>query len=253
MTPQWVHVLYATFALGGVAVYFLMPRVGRSMRTAGLLFGLAALAGTAVLCTNTFLAPTGFSGLFWVSAVIALSAAVKVVTHPKPVYSALYFVVVVLAITPLVIAQAAEFLAVAMVIIYAGAILVTYVFVIMLAQQGGQPAYDRQAREPFVAVFAGFVTMALIAGYTAQLPEGWWLSQSSADSSDVSIMDSEDNTSQVGRAMLTQYVVSLEIAGVLLLVAMVGAIVVSKKRVPADEAAAPRRPPGEIGREVAPF
>ena len=95
--------------------------------------------------------------------------------------------------------------------------------------------------------------MALIAGYTAQLPEGWWVSQSSADSSAVDIEDPTDNTSQVGRTMLTQYVVSLEIAGVLLLVAMVGAIAVSKKRVPTDEHAPPPRPPGEIGREVAPF
>ena len=253
MTPQWVYVLYATFALGGVAVYFLMPRVGRSMKPAGVLFGLAALAGIAVLCTNSFLAPSGFSGLFWVSAVIALSAAVKVVTHPKPVYSALYFVLVVLAITPLVIVQAAEFLAIAMIIIYAGAILVTYVFVIMLAQQGGQSAYDHRAREPFVAVFAGFVTMALVAGYTARLPDGWWASQSSEASVAVDNDVPADNTSQVGRTMLTQYVVSLEIAGVLLLVAMIGAIAVSKKRVPTDEAAPPRRPPGEIGREVAPY
>lgn len=223
------------------------------MKSAGLLFGLAALAGSAVLCTDSLIAPSGFSGLFWVSAVVAVSAAVKVVTHPKPVYSALYFVLVVLAITPLVVVQAAEFLAVAMVIIYAGAILVTYVFVIMLAQQGGQAAYDHSAREPFVAVFAGFLTMALIAGYTAELPEGWWTTQSSSDVSYSDIEDPEDNTWQVGRTMLTQYVVSLEIAGVLLLVAMVGAIAVSKKRVPTDEAAPRRRPPGEIGREVAPF
>lgn len=253
MTPPWAYLLYATFALGGLAVYLLMPGVGRSTKSAGLLFGLAALAGTIVLCANDLLAPMGFSVLFWVSAAIALVAAVKVITHPKPVYSALYFVLVVLALTPLVIAQAAEFLAIAMVIIYAGAILVTYVFVIMLAQQGGQAAYDQRAREPFVAVFAGFLTMALIAGSAARLPHGWWIVQSSSESSAVGLEDPGDNTSQIGRKMLTDYVVSLEVAGVLLLIAMVGAIAMSKKRVPTLETAAARRPPGEVGREVAPY
>jgi len=254
LTPQWGYLLYATFALGGLALYLLMPRdEGRDKKSAGLLFGVAALAGVAVLGTDKLLAPTGFSVLFWVSATIALAAAVKVITHPKPVYNALYFVLVVLAITPLVVIQAAEFLAVAMVIIYAGAILVTYVFVIMLAQQGGQSAYDHRAREPFVAVFAGFLTMALVAGYTTQLPQAWWASQTSTDADVVGLVAAADNTSRIGRMMLTQYVVSLELAGVLMLIAMVGAIAVSRKRIPTEETQPPRRPPGEIGREVAPF
>ena len=55
--------------------------------------------------------------------------------HPRPVYSAVYFVLVVLATTGLCVLAAAEFLAAALVIVYGGAIMVTYIFVIMLAQQ----------------------------------------------------------------------------------------------------------------------
>ena len=53
-----------------------------------------------------------------------------------------------------------------------------------------------------------------------------------------------DNTAQVGRVLMTEYVIAFELAGVLLLVAMVGAIAISKKRVPSDEAVSETRPPG---------
>jgi NADH-quinone oxidoreductase subunit J len=85
-----------------------------------------------------------------------------VVTHPRPVYSALYFVLTVFATAGLFILLWAEFMAAALVIIYAGAILVTYVFVIMLAAstiQGGVEKlneYDAYSRDPIVASAVGF-------------------------------------------------------------------------------------------------
>ena len=107
---------------------------------------------------------------FSLFAAMAILAATRVITHPKPVYSAIYFVAVVIAVAALLVLQEAEFLAVALVIIYAGAILVTYLFVIMLAQQPGSPIYDRRTREPFLAVVVGFVLMAMIAGRAGELP-----------------------------------------------------------------------------------
>ena len=65
--------------------------------------------------------------------------AIRVVTHPKPVYSALYFVLTVFASAGLFVLLWAEFMAAALVLIYAGAILVTYVFVIMLAAEAPPP------------------------------------------------------------------------------------------------------------------
>src|SRR6185503_7620582 len=76
---------------------------------------------------------------FWIFSAIALLGALRVVTHPRPVYAALYFVLTVFATAGLFILLWAEFMAAALVLIYAGAILVTYVFVIMLA---AQPAED---------------------------------------------------------------------------------------------------------------
>ena len=121
----------------------------------------------------------------------------------------------------------------------------------MLSQQSGQPIYDRRAREPLVAVLGGFLTMAVIAGQMASLPEE---AVGAARLAAVTrAADETDNTMQVGGLMMTQYVVAFELAGVLLLVAMVGAIAISKKRVPSEEAALEVPPPGQIGRDAAPF
>jgi NADH-quinone oxidoreductase subunit J len=221
-----------------------------------------------ILCASQLHRSDGSHVFFYLSSFVVLASAVKVITHEKPVYSALYFVLTVIAITPLLLLQEAEFLAIALVIIYAGAILVTYVFVIMLAQQGGQPVYDRRAREPFLAVFGGFLTMAIVAGQMANLPDESFVTGPSAslvDAGEPAVNASAstpanapandpDNTFQVGAIMMTDYVVAFEIAGVLLLVAMVGAIAMSKKRVIADESqTTDTKKRGQIGREVAPY
>ena len=57
----------------------------------------------------------------------------------------------------------------------------------------------------------------------------------------------------IGQAMLTNYVITLEVAGVLLLVAIIGAIAIAKKSIPAEEVPAEEKPLGQIGREVPPF
>jgi NADH:ubiquinone oxidoreductase subunit 6 (subunit J) len=97
---------------------------------------------------------------FIIFAAIAVVAAVRVVTHPRPIYSALYFVLVVLAVTGLCVLATATFLAAALVIVYGGAILVVYLFVIMLAQQGGMAPYDATSREPLAAVTLAFLIAA---------------------------------------------------------------------------------------------
>src|SRR4030095_6722893 len=72
---------------------------------------------------------------FAVFSLIAIASAGRMITHNRPVYSALYFIMVVLSSAALFLMLQAEFMAFALVIVYAGAILITYMFVIMLAQQ----------------------------------------------------------------------------------------------------------------------
>lgn len=256
MTPATSYLLYMVFALGGAAVYLLLPKGDRSHLAAGGVIGLLAIIAWLVVLAVGIVAPEGTSVLFYLFATIAIVAAVRVVTHPKPVYSAVYFVLVVVAVAALLLLQHAEFLAIALLIIYAGAILVTYLFVIMLSQQGGETVYDRHSREPVLAVLAGFALMAAIAGHVGEVPASASASVRvvpAADQPGEVYQAQPGNTYAIGSAVMTRYVVALEIAGVLLLVSMVGAISLSRKKVPSEIVDAERKPIGQAGREVEPY
>lgn len=161
---------------------------------------------------------------FYIFAAIAVIGSVRVVTHPRPVYAALYFVLVVLSVAGLFLIVGSEFLAAALVVVYAGAILVTYLFVIMLAQQGGAADYDVAAREPALAVIAAFALLAaILALATSEVPVPG-----------PETLTLESNSAAVGMELYSYHLVSLELAAVLLLVAMVGAITVAMKQLPAQ-------------------
>ena len=156
-------------------------------------------------------------------ALIGLWGGVRVITHRRPVYSALYFLLVIVSVAVELVLLEAQFLAAALVIIYAGAILVTYLFVIMLAQQAEETAYDRQAREPLIGTLTGIVLLALIAARLL-LPAPAAVSAAPAVAAEV------DSVGYVGTHLLTHYVVGVEVAAILLLAAMVGAIAIARRK-----------------------
>ncbi len=248
----WVYLIAA---LGAIATYLRLPRSGRPTRVAGVLLGAAALGGLLLFSVLHSGAADG-TVLFCIFAAIALGGATAVITQTRAVYSALYFVVVILAVAGLLVLLAAEFLAAALVIIYAGAILVTYVFVIMLASQSGDLRYDRRAREPLPACLAGFLLMGAVGGVLGGPAEGFSRSpQAELLIARQSVSDpAAGNTELVGAVLMTRYVVVLEVAGVLLLLAMIGAIAIARKAYPPG-ASADERPVrvGEVGRTAAPF
>ena len=217
--------LITLLTLGGVGLYLAMPggrlTRGRDIRAN---LGRAALivlagAGAALVALVAPLAGEyGHRVWFALLALIGLLGGLRVITHRKPVYSALYFILVIIAVAGMLILMQAEFLAFALVIIYAGAILVTYVFVIMLAP------YDQKAREPFVGVVTGFI---MLAALTIRLTggDGQALLTAAGDSE-----TGLGGVAQVGTHLLTHYIVGVEIAGVLLLAAMVGAIAIARRR-----------------------
>lgn len=165
------YAFYIASALGALAVYLMMPRDGRQPAKLGALIGVLALGGLLVYLLRRI--PDDAAGphtYYYLFTIIALASAVRVITHARPVYSALFFVMVVLSVAGLFIVLEAEFMAFAMVIIYAGAILVTYLFVIMLATtpqaRGEAPVsamYDRFAREPVSSAVLGFALVAVLA------------------------------------------------------------------------------------------
>jgi len=159
MTGFWSLML--PVALGLIAVYLLLPRPRRYPviwgATAG---GLALLLGGWFLVGRRVVLPEMI--LFYAFSGIAIVSGGLLVTQRNPVRAALSFALVVLSTCGLFLLQAAPFLMAATIIIYAGAIIVTFVFVIMLAQQEGLSDADYRSREPFLSCVAGFVLLAAL-------------------------------------------------------------------------------------------
>ncbi len=145
-------------ALGLASVYLLLPRARRYPPLWGALLGAAALvlAGWLWIRAEPDLAETI---LFYAFSAVAVIAGGLLVTQSNPVRAALSFALVVLSTCGLFLLQAAPFLMAATIIIYAGAIVVTFLFVLMLAQQEGPSDADQRSREPLLATVAGFVLL----------------------------------------------------------------------------------------------
>src|SRR5207253_4405912 len=97
--------------------------------------------------------------LFYAFSGLAILGGGLMLSQKNPVHAALAFALVVLSTCGLFLLLAAPFLMAATIIVYAGAIVVTFLFVIMLAQQAGLASADARSREPFLASVAGFVLL----------------------------------------------------------------------------------------------
>lgn len=150
----------ACVLLGAVAVYLLLPRPRPYPAWIGGALGAVALVLTGVWLTHSGVSVEAV--LFYLFAGIAIVAGGMLVTQANPARAALAFALVVLSTCGLFLLQAAPFLAAATVIIYAGAIIVTFLFVLMLAQQEGPSDADGRSREPLLACLAGFVLLATL-------------------------------------------------------------------------------------------
>jgi NADH-quinone oxidoreductase subunit J len=240
ITQNWM--LVASLGLLGLGVWWLMPASWPRSRAGGWLL---VIAGGGLLASQLHV-PTGAvaeSVLFWIFAVAALVCSVLMITSRKPVYAALWFAMVTFSTCGLFLLQSAPFLAAATIIVYAGAIIVTFLFVMMLAQQAGATAYDQRARQPLLATIVAFVLLGSLM-YTIKI----WdteramaasvagreritvnqLSRPAADES-ISTMDS------LGRSLFGDYLFAVELGGTVLLIASIGAIAI-----------APRRPEGTL-------
>jgi NADH-quinone oxidoreductase subunit J len=148
-------------ALGFVGLYLLLPKArGAWPVLGGTLAGLALLLGGWLAIQVEAALPEQV--LFYAFAGIAVVSGALLITQTNPVHAALSFALVVLSTCGLFLLQAAPFLMAATIIVYAGAIVVTFLFVIMLAQQAGIADADRRSREPFLASLAGFVLIGAL-------------------------------------------------------------------------------------------
>lgn len=165
LVQHWLLVL--PVLLGFLAIWLLLPQARRRPVLAGA--GLSVLA--VVLGGLALLQPIDETVphlLFYLFAGLAVTCGVCMIVQRNPVYAALWFALVILSTCGLFLLQAAPFLAAATIVIYAGAIIVTFLFVIMLAQQTGLATYDRRSREPLLASLAGFILLGALL-YTLQM------------------------------------------------------------------------------------
>lgn len=237
-TPLAPAIVVALCVVAGLATWLLLPGKreaairsigGVILLATGLVFGAILVRWTA--------AWGGMSFYFWAFSAIALFASVRVITHTKPVYSALYFVLTVFATAGLFVLMWAEFMAAALVLIYAGAILITYVFVIMLASEAttgtvGAKAdsfiseHDAVSRSPLMASFTGFaiagLLVFLILDKGSQIPEPPAKSQAAVDLG---------SAQELGRNLIEENAINVQLAAVILTLAMVGAITLARRRV----------------------
>jgi NADH-quinone oxidoreductase subunit J len=171
--------------LGAMGTWLLLPHGHGAVKPRSVHIIGGVLVAAAIALLMAFWTPPGTfltSLFFYAFALAALAGGVLMITSRSPVHSALWFASVVLSTSGLFLLAGAQFLAAGTIIVYAGAIIVTFLFVIMLAQAGGEAAYDRAARSPARATFSCFLLFwtVLYALIMVQKPDGPTLDEAAA-------------------------------------------------------------------------
>lgn len=162
-----------------------------------------------------------FAEVFFVAAsLIAVFAALAMLISRSPVQSALWLILVMLCVAGLYVTLNAEFIAVVQVLVYAGAIMVLFLFVIMLLNLSAVPEVDRID----VKKGAGFVLFTVI------LAQMVYVTATTSESLSSAVVNTETGSAlNIAEALFTRYVLPFEIIGILLLVATVGAVMLAKR------------------------
>ncbi len=162
------------------------------------------------------------TGLFYFFSAVLLFAAFRVITARNPVYSALFLVLAFFQAAAIWILLKAEFLAVALVLVYVGAVMVLFLFVVMMLDINVDSL--RQGFWKHFPIAAG-VGVLIVLEMAAVLMGGFGISDEPKAAVGLAQgAEQVSNTRELGKLVYTQYIYPLEIAAVLLLVAIIAAI-----------------------------
>lgn len=156
---------------------------------------------------------------FYFLSFLTLLSALMVVTTKNPIHSVLYLILTFFAIAGHYVLLNAQFLAIVHLIVYAGAIMVLFLFVIMFLNLNKESEPTKGLLSKLAAsVSAGLLFLVLVATF-----KGYFVNTSKAADSQIGLVSS------LGKVLFDEYLLPFEIAAVLFLSAMIGAVVLGKK------------------------
>lgn len=160
--------------------------------------------------------------LFWFLSLLALFCAIMVLISKNPIHSVLWLIVVFFAISGHYILLNAQFLAIVNLIVYAGAIMVLFLFVIMLMNPSSSPEPRRNLWMKLAGVVSGglLLTVLISAIRSAGEIQG---KTALMDKGDIGLIQN------LGMVLFNEYMIPFEVSSILFLSAMVGAVVIGKK------------------------
>jgi NADH-quinone oxidoreductase subunit J len=165
--------------------------------------------------------------LFYLFAILVLGGGILTITRRNAIHSAISLIVSLMGVAGLYLLQQAEFLFVVQIIIYIGGIMLLFLFVIMLVNLD-QAAKERQFNRQWLIAVAAVAAVAVEIAYF--LFKGKNAFQIASDVAGT-VADSVGNTEVVADSLFREYLLPFEIASLLLLVAVVGSVVMAKKRI----------------------
>jgi NADH-quinone oxidoreductase subunit J len=167
------------------------------------------------------------TALFTVLAVVTVITAILVIVQRNPVASAIFLIITLFSLAGIYLLLNAQFIAVIQVLVYAGAIMVLFLFVIMLLNlEKEKKIITRHRLQKVLGIFLGIILLAQIGMvFNSVLLEG------TKGTFPPEKVASLGNTQVVARLLFTDYLLPFEITSVLLLVAIIGAIVLAKRQI----------------------
>ncbi len=237
--------IIAACAAGGVGMWLMLPR----RRAWGRWLGFAAALAGLVLFGAQLPRVAGLAeqGILYAFGAVTVVSCVAAVTARNPVYSAIWFGASLVGTAGLFLVSGAQFLAVATVVVYAGAILVTFLFVLMLAQPQGRAYYDRLSWEALLSAATGAVLVGIVlgafAGDVADLAAAVPEQPPAAGAEPEKSVLAPEHVARLGGVLFGRHLVSVEVVGFLLLAALVGAVAVVQQGSDSSRRAAEARGP----------
>lgn len=210
-----------------LGTWLLLPRGNDRGWWFGLVFSLTSLG--IIASQMPVIGGWASTSTFALLAAVTVVAALFTVTLRNPVYCAIWFALSLLGTAGLFMLQGAQFLGVATVVVYAGAILVTFLFVLMLANPEGHAYYDRLSWEaPLSAVtgaaMIGVLTFTLFGVFNPR--DGEFAQIPAIETDRTTEILAGEHMAHLGGRLFSEHLIAVELAGTLLLIALVGCVAI---------------------------